>query len=161
MSEALDIITTFLVPNEVCMGMRQGPVNGRWVEMIWVVRGDTIAKYVTDCGPAENFDRIAPVIIPGDGETTVDEFRHEAERHRNDLWAWNHLQRVKAESTLINDVNEQNEARREYIANRSVFGPHFNIQRNIYNSERGWRNYFDTRAERTGKRTTHPSGGMR
>ncbi len=155
---ALDIITTFLIPNEVCMGSRQGPLNGRWIERIWVVRGDTIARYETDCGPAENFARIAEVIIPGDGETTVDEFRHEAERHRNDLrWA-NHLERVRFESTLMADVNAQREERREYIENRSVFGPHQTTQRNIYNRSNGWRKWFDERARRTGKRTSTKDG---
>lgn len=158
---ALDIITTFLVPNEVCMGMRQGPRDGRWVEMIWVVRGDTIAKYMTDCGPVENFPHIFEQIIPGDGETTVTEFQHEAERHRHDLWAWEHQQRVRAESTLFADVNRQREERREYIDNRSVFGPYQKTQRNIYNQENAWRKFFDERARRTGRRTTHPSGGLR
>ncbi len=155
---ALDIITTFLLPGEVCMGSRQGPIGDRWIERIWVVRGDTIARFETDCGPAANYEHIAEVIIPGDGVTTVDEFRYEAERHRNDLRWWNHLQRVKAESTLMADVNEQRDARREYIKNKSVFGPYFKIQRNIYNRENGWRKFFDTRAERTGKRTSTKDG---
>lgn len=148
---ALDIITTFLLPGEVCMGSRQGPIGDRWIERIWVVRGDTIARYETDCGPAANFSKIAEVIIPGDGGTTVDEFRHEAERHRHDLRWWNHLQRVKAESTLIQDVNNQREARVEWLGNRSVFGPYHTVQRNIYNSAKTRRDFRDKRERATGK----------
>lgn len=149
---ALDIITTFVLPNEVCQGMRQGPVGDRWLERIWVVRGDTIARYETDRGPASAYERIAEEIIPGDGETTVAEFMDEAERHRHDLFAWNHLQRVKAESTLVEDVNRMREVRREYIANRTVSGPYFTIQRNFYNQENAWRKYRDERARRTGRK---------
>lgn len=168
------IVTDYLIPTEVCYGMRNGPVDDRWVEIIWVVRkgywtkqgiydgiSEVIAKHVKDCGPASNFERIAPLIIPGDDETTVAEFLHEGERHRYDLFAWNHLQRVKAESTLVADVNRSRENRRLYIANRSVIGPYFKVERNIYNGEAAWRKWFDERARRTGKRRLHPSGGMR
>jgi len=149
----LDIVTDFLLPNEVCMGMAQGPEGGRWIQKVFVVRGDTIAKHITDCGAAEMYERIPAQVIPGDDETTVAEFLYEAERHRHDLFAWNHLQRVKAESTLVKDINEQRQARREYIRNRSVFGPAFTIQRNIYPREHVWRKFRDERAEKTGRRT--------
>lgn len=168
------IITDCLLPNEVCHLMRQGPVGERWVEILWVLRKgywtaakvfdpltEVIAKFVTDCGPASNFAHIAPMIIPGDGETTVNEFRHEAQRHRHDLFAWNHLQKVAAESTLVADVNRAREQRREYIKNRSVVGPYVKTERNIYNSEETWRKWFDERARRTGKKKLHPSGGLR
>jgi hypothetical protein len=131
---ALDIVTQFILPNEVCMGLWQGPERGRWLEKIFVVRGDTIAKYVTDIGPAKNFVGVAVEIVPGDDETTVAEFRYEAERHRNSTFARDHMARVAYESTLVADVNRNREARRQYIKNRSVFGPFHVVQRNIYDS---------------------------
>lgn len=130
----LDIVTTFLIPNEVCWGLWQGPENGRWLEKLFVVRGDTIAKYVTDCGPASAFEGIPVEVVPGDEETTVAEFRYEAERHRHSTFARDHLARVAAESTLVADVRRNREARRQYIKNRSVFGPFHTVQRNIYPS---------------------------
>jgi hypothetical protein len=157
-ANTLDIVTTFLLPNEVAMGAWQGPEDGRWLQKVFVVRGDTIAKHITDIGPAEDFERIPAELLPGDGETTVAEFLFELERHRHDLFAWNHRQRVKAESTLIHDVAEQREARREYIRGRSVNGPHITVQRSIYNRENAWRKFFDRRAERTGKRTSTREG---
>lgn len=157
MSEAaLDIITEKVHPQEVCYGMWQGPRGERWILKLWVLRGDAIARWEQDCGPASKYERIPEQVIPGDEETTVAEFLYEAERHRNDLFAWNHLQRVKAESTLVKDINEQREARREYIRNRSVNGPHFKIERSIYNRENAWRKFFDERSARTGKRVFTP-----
>jgi hypothetical protein len=149
---ALDIITTVVHPNEVCMGMRQGPVGERWIERVWVVRGDTIARYETDRGPASLYENIPEEIIPGDGETTVAEFMDEAARHRTDLRWWRHLVELQESSTLIADINRQREARREYIHNRSHFGPNFKIERSFYNRENTWRKAFDRRAELTGKR---------
>lgn len=168
------IVTDTLIPNEVCYGLQQGPIGERWVQLIWVLRKghwtkgkvwdaftEVIAKHVTDCGPVSNFEKIAAQIIPGDDETTVDEFLYEAERHRHDLFAWNHLQKVKAESTLAEDFARGRENRRLYIRNQSVVGPYIKVERSMYNKEEAWRKWFDERARRTGKRKLHPSGGMR
>lgn len=153
-----EVLADHLDPNEVCMGMWQGPQAGRWIQKIFVVRDDTIAKHVTDCGPATDFPHIPVEIIPGDDETTVGEFLYEAERHRHDLFAHNHLERVKARHNLKDVIPENQAKRREIIKGQSVSGPYQTTSRNNYSSRLTWRRFFDRRAEVYGKRVSTKDG---
>jgi hypothetical protein len=99
-----------------------------------VVRDDRLAEFTTDFGPAQDFEHIPPLFIPSFGDDTVAQLQELAERHRHDLrWA-KRKQEMIAESTLIRDILRQTEENREWIANRSQFGPVANVQRNVYDT---------------------------
>ena len=137
----MKIITATAHPDEPCFGMvcgkrlvhsPDGSQQYHWVERYYVVRGDAIAEYSEDFGPAENFKEIPELQMPSFGNDSVGQLRDFADRHRQDLrWA-KRLQERKGESTLMKDMVQQFEEGHELIANRSVIGPHRTIQRNGY-----------------------------
>ena len=125
----MHIITTRIHPDEPCHGLWEGPKNGRWVQRVFVIRDDTIAKFETDFGPVENFKDATEVVYPSFGENSVGQLQELAERDRHsDKWAKRGRERL-AESTLIPDILRQEEIRLEIIANRSRFGPAISVQR--------------------------------
>lgn len=114
--------------------MPDGSIRLRWVQTVSVVRGDRIAHWETDFGPAEDFDEIPPLLIPSFGDDSVGQLQELAERHRHDLkWALRRKERL-AQSTLIAGILRQVEENQEWIANRSQFGPGISVQRNAYDS---------------------------
>lgn len=155
-------LTTYVLPNEVCWGLTEAPmvvpqVDGstveRWIQDIVVVRNDERLHFITDFGDPDEYEMITPIILQGDGETTVAEMQYEAERNRNDTY-WQTRAREQLEaSTLLMDIVEQRARYHEYIHNRTVSGPAVFTQRNVYPQQWAWRKYFDERARRTGKRT--------
>lgn len=152
-----DILTDYLEPNEPFESFWQGPVmrgpgKGRWRVYVWVIRNDKVAKFIQDVADATLFAHVPQEFIPGDGETTVSEVLHEAERFRSDTkWANEHIARLKEESTLFSDVQENWQKRQALIRNRTIIGPYFQYQRNGYSSVKTWRDWFDERARRTGR----------
>lgn len=105
-------------------------------------------------GPAPEFSgKIPPLFIPSvEGELSVGAMMEESERHRQDLqWYLKAKAQLEA-STLIPDIIKQEEEAYEWIHNRSSFGPLVSKERNGYSHETTVRDWFDTRAERTGKR---------
>lgn len=107
-----------------------GSHQRRFVESVYVLRGDAISEHNTDYGPAEDWERIPPLIVPGYGDDSVAQLQELAERHRHDLKWWNYREQLKAESTLIADILRQEEALIPALANRSIFGPAITVQRN-------------------------------
>ena len=137
----MHIVTTCVFPDEPCHGLWEGPeivpgLNGslqpHWLQKVFVIRSDAIAKYITDFGPALAFDGVTPLLIPSFGENSVAQLQEIAEKHRhNDYWT-KRREEMLAESTLIEDAIRQHEQDREMIRQRSVLGPGINVQRNGY-----------------------------
>ena len=156
----MHIVTDKLHPDEPCWGYFTGPKqmpgyseddNPRMVEQVFVIRGDAIAKYERDFGPADSYIYVPPMMIPSWGENPVALLQDLGERHRNDdRWA-RRIVELKEGSTLFADVIRQEEQRSYLINNRTVVGPYQTTQCNGWSRTRAWRNYRDERNRRTGK----------
>lgn len=153
-------------PDEECHGYFTGPklMPGfgeeeaeRMIEQVFVIRGDAIACYERDFGPANDFIYVPPLMMPSFGENPVGLMQEFGERHRNDpRWAKRIIE-LKQSSTLFADILRQEEQKPAFIHNRSVFGPHQTTQRNAVPKQAVIRAYKDKRALRTGKRVFYPS----
>lgn len=126
----MKIVTLRVFPDEGCWGLFEGPRAGRWVQCVYVIRGDAIAEYKTDLGPVEDFPYSTPLLVPSFGENTVGELMAGAERDRFDSKWYRRREEQRAASTLIPDILRQMEERHEHIAARSQFGPAISVQRN-------------------------------
>ena len=156
----MNIIADKVHPDEGCWGYFTGPrmMPGypeqeayRMVEFVFVIRGDAIAKYVQDFGPADNFTYVPPLMMPSYGENPVGLMQWHGERHRNDPKWSRRMVEYKESSTLFADVIRQEEQRHLLINNHSSFGPAGTFQRNGHSRPTEWRKYRDERARRTGK----------
>ena len=128
----MHIVTDRIHNAEPCMGLHQRMRNGRLVEQIFVVRGDAIAKFETDYGPASDFPNFTETVYPSFGENSVGQLQELAERDRyNDKWA-RRRREMQAESTLIPDILRQEEILLQVRRNRSHFGPGVSVQRNDF-----------------------------
>ena len=133
-----EIATDYIHPDEPCYGLVEGacsiPREGmRWIQSLTVVRGDSLAIYSTDLGPADLFARAQAVAFPSPGGcNTVAQLQWEADNTRQDTYWADRTDAMLAESTLIPDHLRQLEQNREVIANRSTFGPSGGHQRNGY-----------------------------
>lgn len=136
-------------------GSKNGATGWRWLQKVFVVRGDTIAKWVKDYGHADLYEDIQPIFLPADGEVSVDFLQAHAEKNRNDTYWANRAREMQAESTLFTDIIRQNETLRESVANRSTFGPHQVSQRNGYSLVTAERIVKKQRQDRTGRIVTH------
>lgn len=128
----MHVIADRVYPDEPVYGLKEGPESGRWIQKLWVIRGDRKARYTTDFGPVSDFPDATPIIYIGDGEDTVAEFQTAAQRDRSDdRWA-KRRKEMQSESTLIADVLRTAEQNIAVRANRSVFAPGFSAQRIDY-----------------------------
>ena len=91
-----------------------GAQSWRWVQTVFVVRGDTIAAHTTDYGPAEDFAGVIPLMMPSFGDDTVAQLREHAEKNRHDTYWQQRAKAQHAESTLIRDHIEQIDKMKEY-----------------------------------------------
>lgn len=141
----MHIVTDRIFPDEPSYGisemprlrkMDDGSEQWRWVQQVYVVRGDAIAKYETDYGPAERFVRIQPFAMPSFGDDSVAQLQEFAEKNRHDDYWAKRSDEMLAESTLIRDHLNQVEIDKAEIRNRSVIGPAISVQRNDYSQER-------------------------
>ena len=96
------------------MPMPDGSLSWRWVQTVFVVRGDTIAAHTTDYGPAENYANVIPLMMPSFGDDTVAQLREHAEKNRHDTYWQERAKAQRAESTLIHDHIDQIEMARTY-----------------------------------------------
>ena len=134
----MHIVADRVYPDEPAYGLQEGPehrlqLDGstplRWIQRLWVIRGDRKAKFETDFGPASDWPDATPCIIPSLGENTVAELQWLAERDRySDKWA-KRRKEMKAESTLIADILRNEEIMMAVRRNRSQFGPGISVQR--------------------------------
>ncbi len=131
----MKIVTRRVHPDEPCWGLWEGPKKGRWMQRVFVIRGDAIAKWAKDYGPMTKWPDATEIFYPSFGENSVGQLQELAERDRHsDKWAKRGRERL-AESTLISDILRQEEALIEVKANRSHFGPGVSIQRNDFPRE--------------------------
>lgn len=128
----MQIVTDKVYPDEPCYGLFEGPVKGRWTQYVFVVRGDAMAKFITDLGPEEQFARITPLLIPNFGDDSVSQLQDMAERNRHDTYWKDRGEEMLAESTLIQDAVDQLEKETLAVLNRSVVGPMVRVQRNAF-----------------------------
>ena len=156
-------VTDSVSPNEPCYGLWEGyevaPIPGapngasdwRWIQKVFVVRGDTIAKHITDMGPADAFEMITPIFIPNEGTDSVAVLQAMAEKNRHDTYWQTRAQEQLAESTLISDLIEQEQKIHAVIHNRTSNGPYVTNQRNGWSRVTTQRNFKERRQQRTGK----------
>ena len=130
----MHVVASRVFPDEACYGLTEGPENGRWVQKVFVVRGDRKAKYITDFGPASDFPHAAQIIYPSFGENTVAELQALAERDRHDDKWYKRRKELQSESTLISDILRQEEQLLKVRRNQSHFGPTVSTQRDDYPS---------------------------
>lgn len=156
----MKIVADRVSPDEPCWGYFTGSKNmpgyseddnPRMIEQVFVIRGDAIACYERDFGPADDYAYVPPLMMPSFGENSVALMQWHGERHRHDD-RWEKLIReYKESSTLFADIIRQEEQRHLAIENRSSLGPYVNVQRNGWSRERVRRNYKDALREKTGK----------
>ncbi len=128
----MHIVADQIHKDEPCYGLWEGPKNGRWVQRVFVIRGDAIAKFETDYGPISKWPDATEIMYPSFGENSVAQLQEMAERDRHsDKWAKRGRERL-AESTLIKDILRQEEALLNVRANRSIIGPAITVQRNDF-----------------------------
>ena len=137
----MHIVTDRISKDEPCHGLTEGPVmqsspkggtQWRWIQRVFVVRGDTIAKFERDFGPAKDYDRIQPLMIPSFGDDSVVQLQDLAEKNRHDDYWARRVDEMLAESTLVKDHLRQLAQNREIVRNRTHIGPGGMFQRNGY-----------------------------
>ena len=141
----MQILTDRVFPDEPCMQLQEGPYTmphpsgkgtwKRWVQRVFVIRNDAIAKHLIDLGPLEDFERATPIILPSEGENTVAQLQEHAERNRHDDRYYRRREEMKRESTLIPDILRQEEAKLLAKQNRTVIGPYQRTQRGAWPRE--------------------------
>ncbi len=131
----MHIVTDRIHKDEPCWGLWEGPKGGRWIQRVFVVRGDVKAKFETDFGPVSDWPDATEIIYPSFGENSVGQLQELAERDRHsDKWA-KRRREMQAESTLISDILKQEEILLDVVRNRSHFGPGVSVQRNDFPRE--------------------------
>ena len=128
----MKIVTTSIYPDEPAYGIFEGPEHGRWLQKVWVIRGDAIAQYRTDLGAEEDFPDVVPLVMPSYGDDTVAQLQYYAEKNRHDHYWANRSKEMLAESTLIQDHLELLEKETLAVLNRTVMGPMVKVQRNAF-----------------------------
>ncbi len=129
------IVTDKIHKDEPCYGLWEGPKGGRWIQRVFILRSDAIAKFETDFGPASDWPDATEIIYPSFGENSVGQLQELAERDRHsDKWA-KRRREMQAESTLIADILRQEETLLDVRANRSIVGPAVTVQRNDFPRE--------------------------
>lgn len=126
----MEILTETLNDDEPCHGVMETNRNGRRVQFVFVIRGGSIAKHVTDLGPASLYEGVPELRLLGMGDDTVGEMVYEANMTRYDDFERKLRAEVKESSTLVKDFLQEKEENWERIKNRSQFGPAHKKQRN-------------------------------
>jgi hypothetical protein len=136
----MHIVTDRITPDEPCHGLAEGPLSMpypegpgmrmRWVQRVFVIRGDAIAKYIWDIGPVEDYeDKVMPILMPSFGENTVAELQAHAEKNRHETKYMDRRREMIAESTLVEDAIAFVDRRYQAKSNRSVIGPYYRAER--------------------------------
>jgi hypothetical protein len=126
----------------------------RWVQRVFVIRGDAIAKYMWDIGPVEDYENaVMPILMPSFGENTVAELQAHAEKNRHETKYMDRRREMIAESTLVDDALAQVELRYLAKSNRTVMGPYFKAERGGWPEQTAVRALKDRAKERKNGRT--------
>ena len=135
----MKIVTDRISPDEPCYGLAEmnrmlampdRSMQWRRVQAVYVVRGDAIAEYTTDLGPASAFKDVDEACIFSMGDDRVGDLMEAAAYDRMDDTYKNLRDQVRGESTLLTDFITQKEKAAALINNRSVLGPLVSHQRN-------------------------------
>lgn len=130
----MKIVTDTIHPDEPCHGLTEKHEwrgeEYRRIQRVFVVRGDAIAAYETDLGPASMFSHCNDTLIFSMGDDTVGQLMEEAEKDRHDAYWKKVSQELQEASSLIEDVLSYKEENWARIYNQSVFGPSHTKQRN-------------------------------
>lgn len=119
----MKIVAPTVHDDEPCYGLREEPrmmagPNGshsmRWIQTVFVLRGDVIAAHATDYGPAADFRQVTSLLMPSFGDDTVAQLREHAEKNRHDTYWQQRADEQLAGSTLIADAIAQSQRQAEY-----------------------------------------------
>lgn len=150
----MKIIASSVHPDEPCWSLREGPRDGRWVQRVYIIRGDAIAEWSKDYGSVSDWPDATEIIYPSFGENSVGQLQEMAERDRHsDKWA-KRRREMQAESTLITDILKQEEILLDVVANRSKFGPGTSVQRNDFPREAVQSKFREKKNARRTRRTS-------
>jgi hypothetical protein len=155
----MHIVTDRIYPDEECHGLAEGPLSMpypegpgmrmRWVQRVFVIRGDAIAKYMWDIGPVEDYEEtVMPMLMPSFGENTVAELQAHAEKNRHETKYMDRRREMVADSTLVQDAIDQVELRHLAKGNRTVVGPHHRVERGGWPQQTAVRALKDRAKER-------------
>ena len=147
----MKIPTLMVHPDEECHGLWEGPRKGRWIQAIYVIRGDTVAEWTHDYGPASQYKDIQPIMMPSYGENSVAQLQEHADKNREDTYWADRVKTMKGESTLIADVIQQDEEMKLQIKNKTVIGPYRTVQRTLH-SQQKVREAIKEKRTKSGKR---------
>lgn len=117
------------IPQEPSYGLQEFPKNGEWVQRISVIRDGEKVWFQKIIGPASDFERVQPLMMPSFGDDTVAELQYWGEKNRNDTYWADRSAQLLGESTLITDHINQLEQMTLVRKNKSVLGPHQSTQR--------------------------------
>jgi len=131
----MQILASKVHSDEPCYGLAEIPENGRWLQKIFVIRDDCIAKYQVDLGPESDFEKVMPLVMPSYGDDTVGQLMAYADKNRQDHYWYNRRQEMLGESTLIEDHLRLLDNGTRQLFNQSVFGPAISVQRNRTNRQ--------------------------
>ncbi len=131
----MKIPTPIVHPDEPCHGLFEGPREGRWIQQVFVIRGDAIASWTHDYGPASDYKGVQQMMMPSYGENTVAQLQEWADKNREDTYWYDRMKTIKGESTLIADVLRQDEEKKLQIRNKSVIGPYVTTERNLHSQD--------------------------
>jgi hypothetical protein len=105
-------------------------IGKRRIQIVYVNRGDELAEWRKDLGPADSFTS-NQFRIPALWEHTVGELWDIAEQQRLKEDEWERfIQEEQQASTLISDWLTELEERNKLARNQSTFGPGYTRQRN-------------------------------
>lgn len=142
----------FLAYDEGAYGMSVWEDEEGFKTAITVLRGGNPVRFVIHHGPdPEMTGKVPPMFVPSvEGENLVGLMLDMSESHRKDLRWFKRAQEMKESSTLIPDILAQELKLREWIHNRSSFGPYQRTERNGYSHETTVREWFTERDKRRG-----------
>lgn len=150
----IETTTHILRDDEPCFGMSVREEDDGFVTRLVILRGDDLQTCTIKHGPSAFSGMIPPMFVPSpEGENPVGLMLEMSEHHRSDLRYWKYAEELRESSTLIKDVIEQEEKALLQVRNASVLGPHVTVQRHGHSHEKVQRDWMDTRAARTGKRS--------
>ena len=152
MIETADFI---LDADEPTFGMSVFEDDSGFCTRLLVLRGGLPVGMVIHHGPDQAMSgKVPPLFVPSvDGENPVGLMLQLSEEHRQDLRWYQRAKELKAGSTLIKDILRQEEEGRQWVHNRSSFGPHQTTQRNGYSHQTTVRDWFQERDRRRGHRS--------
>ena len=126
----------------------------RWVQRVFVIRGDALAKHEIDLGPAEEWEGVAsPLLMPSFGDDTVAQLQEHAEVTRNESKYLQLIRQYQEESTLVEDSLAGLEQQLLAKRNTTTIGPHVFAQRGDYPGQFARRELRSRVKERTNGRS--------